>query len=233
MLPLRDNIPSQRRPGICYVLIAANLLAFIAELKAPTPEALEQIIFTWGVVPARINLAMPSEWFTLLSSMFLHGGWMHLIGNMWFLWIFGDNVEDRLGHARFLIFYLVAGIAAALTQVWFSAQSQLPLVGASGAIAGVLGAYFVYYPTARVLTLIPLGFFSEMIEVPAFFFLGIWFLMQAFSGTLALSVAVETQREVGGVAWWAHAGGFLGGIIIALISRRRRLRRTVADYYDQ
>jgi len=159
-----------------------------------------------------------SYWTTLITSQFLHGGWMHIIGNMLYLYIFGDNVEDRLGHFSYLVFYIVCGATAALVQVHFNSESTLPMIGASGAIAGILGAYFLYYPKARILTLIPLGFFSRVVEIPAFFFLGFWFILQTFSGTTALHVSRSMGRDIGGVAWWAHAGGFIAGALMALLS---------------
>ena len=187
---------------------------FFFEMKLANHDLLEPFLLAWGIVPARLFSDFRSEAVTLISSTFLHGGWAHIIGNMMYLYIFGDNVEDRLGHFRYLVFYVCAGVIAGLCQSYMSPASNMPLIGASGAIAGVLGAYFFFFPKARVLTLIPLGFFSRMIEVPAFLFLGFWFVMQTFSGSLALSAAILSRREIGGVAWWAHAGGFLGGLIL-------------------
>lgn len=153
--------------------------------------------------------------------MFIHGGWLHIIGNMWYLWIFGDNVEDRLGHIRFLIFYLLCGVGAGIVHTFLNSASVVPSVGASGAIAGVLGAYAISYPTARVLTLVPILFFIQIIEIPAAFVLGFWFLMQFLSGTASLAVA--TSANAGGVAWWAHVGGFvIGMLLIGRLARRLR-----------
>ncbi len=222
MIPLRDNIPSRAIPIVGFGLIAINILVFVYQAMLAGQGAGEQFIFSYGVVPGRFGLDPFGEAYTLISSQFLHGGFMHILGNMLYLYIFGDNVEDRFGHAGFLIFYLVCGACAALAQIYFNQESAIPMVGASGAIAGVLGAYFIFYPRARVLTLIPLGVFSRMIEIPAFFFLGFWFLMQTFSGTAALYTARTMGREVGGVAWWAHAGGFVAGLAAALIKGRRR-----------
>jgi len=181
MIPLRDVIPSRTTPYITVTIIVLNALAWFIELSLPR-DVLPLFLQVYGVVPARLQ---PS---TLLTSMFLHGSWMHVIGNMWYLWIFGDNVEDRVGHGRFIIFYLLCGIAAALGQVVIDPASTLPTIGASGAIAGIMGAYFVLYPRSRVLTLIPLVIFWEVIELPATMLLGFWFLMQLFSaGAIAAS----------------------------------------------
>jgi membrane associated rhomboid family serine protease len=201
MIPLRDVIPSRTTPYITVTIIVLNALAWLLELSLPS-DVLPVFLQVYGVVPARLH-AM-----TLLTSMFLHGGWMHVIGNMWYLWIFGDNVEDRVGHGRFIVFYLLCGIAAAMGQVVIDPGSTLPTIGASGAIAGVMGAYFVLYPRSRVLTLIPLVIFWEVIEVPAPLLLGFWFLMQLFS---AGAIAVTASTGGGGVAFMAHVAGFLTG----------------------
>lgn len=210
MIPLRDNIPSRRSPLVSRLLIAANLAAFLYELSVgPGVSALLQ---SHGIVPARFSAAPWAEFPTLLTSMFLHGGWAHLFGNMLYLWIFGDNVEDRLGHVPFLLFYVAAGLAAGLAHVATQPASPIPTVGASGAIAGVLGAYFVFYPRARVLTLLPI-FPMVLAEIPAVFFLGFWFLFQIFSGALQLGIT----RAAGGVAFLAHVGGFLAGLVMGLL----------------
>src|SRR6186997_862632 len=181
MIPLRDVIPSRTTPYITVTIIILNALAWFLELSLPREE-LAVFLQVYGVVPARFQVL------TLLTSMFLHGGWMHVIGNMWYLWIFGDNVEDRLGHGRFIVFYLLCGMAAALGQIALDPMSTLPMVGASGAIAGVMGAYFVLYPRSRVLTLIALFVFWEIIELPAVTLLGFWFVMQLFSaGAIAVT----------------------------------------------
>src|SRR6476659_5314757 len=174
MIPLRDVIPSRTTPYITVTIIALNAMAWLYEIALPH-ESLNQFLTIYGVVPA--DFSPP----TLVTSMFLHGSWSHVIGNMWYLWIFGDNVEDRVGHGRFIVFYLLCGVAAALGQVAVDPESMLPTIGASGAIAGVMGGYFVLYPQSRVLTLIPLIIFWEIIELPAIFLLGFWFLMQLFS----------------------------------------------------
>src|SRR3989442_11406677 len=178
MIPLRDVIPSRTTPYITVTIIAINAVAWLFELTMP-PDFLREFLQVYGVVPAELHTA------TLITSMFLHGSWSHVLGNMWYLWIFGDNVEDRFGHGRFLVFYLLCGIAAAVGQILMNSTSTLPTIGASGAIAGVMGAYFILYPQSRVLTLIPV-FWFEIIEVPAIVLLGFWFLMQLFSaGALA------------------------------------------------
>ena len=201
MFPLRDVIPSRTTPYITVTIIVLNALAWFLELSLPR-DVLPVFLQVYGVVPAQLHAL------TLLTSMFLHGSWMHVIGNMWYLWIFGDNVEDRVGHGRFIVFYLLCGIAAALGQVVIDPGSTLPTIGASGAIAGVMGAYFVLYPRSRVLTLIPLVIFWEVIEVPAPLLLGFWFLMQLFS---AGAIAVTSSTGGGGVAFMAHVAGFLCG----------------------
>jgi len=201
MIPLRDVIPSRTTPYITVTIIVLNALAWFLELSLPR-DVLPLFLRVYGVVPAQLHAL------TLVTSMFLHGSWMHVIGNMWYLWIFGDNVEDRVGHGRFIVFYLLCGIAAALGQVVIDPGSTLPTIGASGAIAGVMGAYFVLYPRSRVLTLIPLVIFWEVIEVPAPLLLGFWFLMQLFS---AGAIAVTSSTGGGGVAFMAHVAGFLCG----------------------
>jgi len=202
MIPLRDVIPSRTVPVITVTLIVLNAVAWFYEISLPSRE-LAVFLQHNGVVPA--DFSPP----TLITSMFLHGGWMHVIGNMWWLWIFGDNVEDRLGHGRFIVFYLLCGIAAAVGQMLIDPFSTLPTIGASGAIAGVMGAYFVLYPRSRVLTLIPLVIFWEVIEVPAIMLLGFWFLMQLFS---AGAIAVTASTGGGGVAFMAHVAGFVCGV---------------------
>jgi membrane associated rhomboid family serine protease len=181
-----------------------------------------------GVVPARL-VAHPlsAQVFTLFSSMFLHGGWLHLLFNMWALYIFGDNVEDRLGHARYLFFYLLGGVVAGVWHVLFNGQSQVPTIGASGAISAVMAAYLVLYPRARVITLIPLFFLPWFVEIPAFIFIGLWFLSQFFNGVLDTATGAQA---FGGVAYWAHVGGFVAGLVLLpLFLYRRRPRKAYAD----
>jgi membrane associated rhomboid family serine protease len=211
MIPLRDVIPSRTVPFLTVSIIVLNALAWFYELGLPR-EDLPVFLRQFGVVPA--YFALP----TLISSMFLHGSWSHVLGNMWYLWIFGDNVEDRLGHFRFLIFYLLCGIVAAMGQIFIDPTSTLPTIGASGAIAGVMGAYFVLYPQSRVLTLIPLIVFWEIVELPAIFLLGFWFLMQLFS---AGAIAATANSQAGGVAFMAHVAGFIFGLVAVFIFKRR------------
>src|SRR5438093_1780682 len=211
MIPLRDIIPSRTVPYITITIIALNALAWLFEVSL-SPEVLEQFLRIYGVVPAYFTAP------TLISSMFLHGSWSHVLGNMWYLWIFGDNVEDRMGHGRFLVFYLLCGIVAAFGQIVIDPTSTLPTIGASGAIAGVMGAYFVLYPQSRVLTLIPLIVFWEIVELPAIFLLGFWFLMQLFS---AGAIAATSNSQAGGVAFMAHVAGFIFGLVAVFIFRKR------------
>jgi len=224
MIPLRDTNPSRHVPVVNLSLIAINVVCFLYELSLGS--RLPGFIDAYGLIPAHVRPLAGGGLRPLVSSMFLHSSWLHLIGNMWFLYIFGDNVEDRLGHARYLVFYLLAGVAAGLTQVYSMADSVVPMIGASGAIAGVAGAYFLFFPTARVLTLVPILFFFQIVEIPAVLFLLLWFVMQVLSGLATVSVQ---GRAVGGVAWWAHVGGFLVGMALApLLARWRRRRRTVS-----
>ena len=211
MFPLRDVIPSRTVPFITVTLITLNAIAWIVELSIPEQD-LPVFLQIYGIVPADFSPA------TLVTSMFLHGSWLHVIGNMWWLWIFGDNVEDRLGHGRFIGFYFFCGIAAATCQMLMDPDSTLPMIGASGAIAGVMGAYIVLYPHSRVLTLVPIFFFIQLIEVPALLLLGLWFMMQLFSAG-AVAVTASTQ---GGVAFAAHAGGFVAGMLGLLLFRKKQ-----------
>jgi membrane associated rhomboid family serine protease len=211
MLPLRDVIPSRTTPYITITIIVLNALAWFYELSLPR-DALPQFLQMYGFVPALFTV--PS----LVTSMFLHGGWSHVIGNMWYLWIFGDNVEDRMGRGRFIAFYLLCGVVAALGQYAMDPGSTLPTIGASGAIAGVMGAYFVLYPHSRVLTLVPLFFYFEIFEMPAIVLLGFWFLMQLFS---AGAIAVTASTGGGGVAFMAHVAGFIFGAMGVFVFRKR------------
>src|SRR3954470_10642159 len=210
MIPLRDVIPSRTVPVVTVTLILLNAAAWVLELSMP-PRELDQFIRLYGVVPGALRPA------ALLTPMFLHGGWFHIIGNMWWLWIFGDNVEDEFGHGRFLVFYLLCGLTAALGQVIMDPTSLLPTIGASGAIAGVMGAYFVLYPRSRVLTLIPFFLFT-VVEIPAIFLLGLWFLMQLVN---ASAVATTANTASGGVAFAAHVAGFMVGVLGVFAFRRR------------
>jgi len=222
MIPLRDNIPSRRFPGVTLALIIINVLVFFQELKLG--PHLESFMLAWGIVPARFTdmsqfSTLSAKVLPLFGSMFLHGGWLHLIGNMWVLWIFGDNVEDRLGHFKFLGFYLLSGLAAAVLHICTNLHSMVPTIGASGAIAGVMGAYLRFFPRARVETLIPPLFLGPFFEIPAVVFLGFWFLLQFFNGALSLGAR---GQAFGGVAWWAHVGGFAFGVWVAISASRRR-----------
>jgi len=213
MIPLRDVIPSRTTPYITITIIVLNALAWLFEVSLPH-DVLNEFLTVYGVVPAYFSAP------TLITSMFLHGSWSHVIGNMWYLWIFGDNVEDRVGHGRFIFFYLLCGIAAALGQVAVNPSSVLPTIGASGAIAGVMGAYFVLYPHSRVLTLVP-WIFIQIIELPAITLLGFWFLMQLFSAG-AIAVTASSHGS-GGVAFAAHVVGFVAGLGGVFLFRKRQL----------
>lgn len=216
MLPIGDEFHGRTRtPYVTYTLVAINVLIFLYEFILPN-RALMEFVYRWGVIP--VEVTNQERVFTLFTSMFLHGGWMHLIGNMLFLWVFGDNIEDAMGHFRFLVFYVICGLGAALVQVWTNPLSQIPLIGASGAIAGVLGAYIVLFPHGRIRTLVIAGFFITTILVPAWIMLGYWILIQFISGFMALSVR---NQDVGGVAFWAHIGGFVLGAVLVFLFRDR------------
>ena len=222
MFPLRDENPSLTTPVVTRALIAVNVLVFLYELSLG--PGLTRFVDAYALIPRRFELALngleplSAAALPLFSSVFLHGGWIHLIGNMWYLWIFGDNIEDRLGHVWFAVFFLAGGLIAGLVHVLSNPGSMVPTVGASGAIAAVLGAYAAAFPRARVITLLPLFPIFPVVPVPALFILGFWFLMQFASGTLTLGARVS-----GGVAWWAHIGGFMFGYaVMALLGRRGR-----------
>jgi membrane associated rhomboid family serine protease len=221
MIPLRDVIPSRSTPYITITLIVINAVAWLYELTIPG-DLLPVYLQLYGVVPA--DFSTP----TLVSSMFLHGSWSHFVGNMWYLWIFGDNVEDRVGHGRFIAFYLLCGVVAALGHVAMDPASTLPTIGASGAIAGVMGAYFVLYPQSRVLTLIPLIFYVEIVELPAVLLLGFWFVMQLFNAGV---IAVTANSSSGGIAFVAHVAGFVAGLAGVFVFRKRR--RTTEWWAEQ
>ena len=233
MLPLRDTVRSRHPPLALWVLIALNGLFFWLEL-ALSSARLEQFFYLFGVVPARFAHphwaaweGFPHSYWPFLTSMFLHAGWLHILGNMWFLWIFGHAIEDRMGPARFLVFYLLCGIVAGVVQVVTLPDATVPTVGASGAIAGVMGAYLLMYPRARIIALVPIFFWPLFFELPAVVFLGIWFVIQFWSGTLALA----GPQQVGGVAFWAHVGGFAAGMLLhpLFLIRRPRRRKPQAD----
>ncbi len=215
MFPLYDTARSHKFPVINLMLIGVNVLFFFQE-TGMEPAELQNFIFTNGLIPAQFLANMNGEWMTILSSTFLHGGWFHLLSNMWVLFIFGDNIEARLGGIRYLVFYLLSGVTAALLQTYVLPSSQVPMIGASGAVAGVLGAYLVLFPQSRIASLVPIFFIFTLVELPAFIFLVFWFISQLYSGLFSL------QGSAGGVAWWAHIGGFVFGIFIAFFFRRRR-----------
>lgn len=229
MIPLRDKNPSGTFPLVTVLMIITNVVVFIYQLSLS--EKLPAFFHRYALIPANIfsfgeapGISLSLIFFPFFTSMFLHGGWLHVIGNMWYLWIFGDNIEDRLGHVGFFVFYLVCGIGAAAAHVMLNPNSKVPCVGASGAIAGVLGAYLISFPFARVVTLVPIFFFLTVVEIPAVIILLFWFVIQFFSGTF--SIAATAQTAGGGVAWWAHVGGFIGGmILIKVFPRRKGFRR--------
>jgi len=218
MFPLRDTQPSYSKPVVTVLLIVVNILIFLFEFTLD-PYTRNAFIATYGLVPDHFAIA------NVFTSMFLHGGWLHVLGNMWFLWIFGDNIEDILGHGKFLLFYLMCGVAAALAQVLASPFSRVPMVGASGAIAGVMGAYMVKFPRARIETFVILIFFFYTFEVPAWLMLIYWFMLQLFGGFD--SIASSQYSHVGGTAFLAHVGGFIAGIILIFLlgTRQRYYRR--------
>lgn len=233
MLPIRDTIRSRTYPIVTVGLMAANAVAFLYELSLGS--RLDSFVATFGLVPAKylhlaergVNPAI--RLLPILTSMFLHAGWFHIIGNMWYLWIFGDNVEDRVGHIKFFIFYIICGIAAGFAHIFTNPNSGVPTVGASGAVAGIMGAYFILYPGSRIWTLVPVFFFFQFVEIPAFVFLGFWILMQFLIGTFSKGLGPLQ----GGVAWWAHVGGFVTGVVLIFIfkKRKRRLPRQYPDEY--
>jgi membrane associated rhomboid family serine protease len=220
MLPLYDTVRSHKFPLINLLLIVSNILAFLYEQQL-SPTVLEHFIFTWGLVPAHLISNPATAWITIFTAMFLHGSWIHLLGNMWFLYIFGDNIEARLGGARYLVFYLLSGVAAALLQTYFLPVSQEPMIGASGAIAGVLGAYLLSFPRSRIASLVPILFIFTIVEIPAVIFLIFWFILQIYSGLFAMQGA-----NASGIAWWAHVGGFAFGVIMVSFFARRPAYRS-------
>jgi membrane associated rhomboid family serine protease len=236
MLPISDTIPRRNAPIMTWLLIAVNSVVFLFELGM-SPYQLERMFYLFGIVPARYAYPTWAAWVGLplhdywpfLTTMFLHSSWLHILGNMWTLWIFGSKVEDRMGPLRFLWFYLLCGIVAGIVHTLANPDSMIPAVGASGAIAGVLGAYFVLFPYARIVVLVPVFIFPFFFELPAVFYLGFWILTQVFSGTLALA----SPEQVGGVAWWAHVGGFTAGILLQFlfVKRGSAYRRPARDEY--
>ena len=219
MIPLRDVIPTRTWPVVTVGIICLNVVVFLHE-QTLGPRALDLFVREYGLVPADF------AWDRVVTSMFLHGGWAHIGGNMLYLWIFGDNIEDRLGHGRYLVFYLLCGACAALAQAYIHGSSSVPMIGASGAISGVLGAYLVLFPHSRVLTLIPIIFFLQIVEVPAIVLLGLWFLMQLLSGVGSLGA----RADVGGIAFWAHVAGFVAGL--GAVHLFKKPERQTVEWWD-
>ncbi|MEL6159853.1 MAG: rhomboid family intramembrane serine protease [Cyanobacteria bacterium J06623_5] len=218
MVPIRDDNPISTTPVVVYALLAMNLVIFLYEITLPE-AALQQFFNTWALVPVELSdsfgggaIAAEREWITLISSQFLHGGWLHVGGNMLYLWVFGNNIEDQLGPVKFLIFYLACGVLAGLSQWIFDPASAVPTLGASGAVAGIMGAYVIRFPRAKIVTLVPLFIIFTTFRIPAIFFLGWWFIQQAFYS--AMSLGATADMGSGGVAYWAHAGGFVFGAIL-------------------
>jgi membrane associated rhomboid family serine protease len=232
MIPIRDKNPSGTFPYVTIGIIVVNVFIFLYELSLGSD--LGVFLHQYGVVPAKVthyyqasDLTFLDTFFPFLSSTFLHGGFIHLIGNMWFLWIFGDNIEDKLGHVKYLLFYILCGVIASSIHVYFNSQSEIPCIGASGAIAAVLGAYMVTFPRARVITVVPIFFFLQIIELPAVVVLGFWICIQFFSGAVSLTASTSG----GGVAWWAHIGGFVSGIMLFYIIRVLFVRKPARRRY--
>ncbi|MEL6260670.1 MAG: rhomboid family intramembrane serine protease [Cyanobacteria bacterium J06626_6] len=218
MVPIRDDNPISTTPVVVYALLAMNLVIFLYEITLPE-AALQQFFNTWALVPVELSdsfgggaIAAEREWITLISSQFLHGGWLHVGGNMLYLWVFGNNIEDQLGPVKFLVFYLACGVLAGLSQWIFDPASAVPTLGASGAVAGIMGAYVIRFPRAKIVTLVPLFIIFTTFRIPAIFFLGWWFIQQAFYS--AMSLGATADMGSGGVAYWAHAGGFVFGAIL-------------------
>jgi len=235
MIPLKDTIPSKTYPFVNFLLIGANFSFFFIELMQG--PSLNNFIQQYGIIPSHLKLSYNPDmgfvdfvyfkYFPFVSSLFLHGGWFHLLGNMLFLWIFGDNVEDRLGHFRYLVFYLLSGIAASIGHILVNPDSTIPTIGASGAIAGVLGAYVLLYPLARVKTLIFIFIIIDIIELPAVIFIFLWFGMQLFNGL----GSIMASQDDGGVAWFAHIGGFVAGIVLVNIFKKRKKEKRPPRFY--
>lgn len=210
MIPIRDQIPTHRTPVVNYLLIAVNIIVFVLMWLAGSNQ--ESLFYQFALIPESVTTGLDAgDIADVFTSMFMHGGWGHLIGNMLYLWIFGDNVEDSMGSLKYLLFYLIGGIVASAAHILTNPGSEIPTVGASGAIAAVLGAYLILYPQSRVMTFIPLGYYMRLTSVPAIIVLGLWFILQIFSGVMSLG----GPGDVGGVAFWAHVGGFVAGLVLA------------------
>ena len=231
MIPLKDNIPSFKKPVATYVLIFINTIIYLFQFLLPS--RLEEIfVYRYGFIPATFLKAIAEhglqagDLYPFFTSMFIHGNWTHLISNMWILWLFGDNIEDMLGHLRFILFYLLCGFFAMLSHFIFYSNSFIPAIGASGAIAGVMGAYFVLFPYSRIITFVPVLFMPLFVRIPALIYLAVWFLIQLYNG----AVSSVLGGRGSGVAWWAHIGGFLSGILLLKLLYTRRYRRSI--YYE-
>jgi len=240
MIPIKDDIPSQSYPIVNVTLIIINIIAFIYELSLG--EELQNLFNEYGIIPLKyfyegienvdgtvIYFSTYERIIPIFTSMFLHGGWLHLISNMLYLWIFGDNVEDRMGHFRYLVFYILCGVAAAFAHIITNQNSEIPTIGASGAIAGVLGGYLILYPFARIIVIFPIFFFLQLLKLPALLVLGFWFITQIFQGTLSLNVESSAS---GGVAWWAHIGGFIFGLIAINFFQKQSRKPTSRDLWS-
>ena len=224
MIPIRDQIPTRSVPFVNYLLIAANILVFIFQWLAGSQQ--EALVWQFALIPSQVTAGLDlGDISDIFTSMFMHGGLAHIAGNMLYLWIFGDNVEDAMGHGKYLLFYLTGGVVASLAHILTNPASQIPTVGASGAIAAVLGAYLILYPQSRVQTIIPLGYFMRLTLLPASIVLGMWFILQLFSGFLSLG-----GPDVGGVAFWAHIGGFVAGVVLAKLLASRRRPEYIVHY---
>lgn len=224
MIPLRDTTRSSSFPVVNTIFIISNVIVFLYEIQLG--KGLERFIFQYGLVPEFLfsakGIGFTERFSPFFTSLFIHGGFLHLIGNMLFLYIFGDNVEDRMGHFRYLVFYLLCGFSAAAFQTLTNIHSEIPMIGASGAISGVLGAYLIFFPRSRILTLLPIFFFIQLVHIPAMVFIIVWFIFQFLSGMATL----PAKPGIGGVAFWAHIGGFLSGLILARFFQRKRWIRT-------
>ena len=227
MIPLRDTVQSRNLPIYTWIIIIINTFVFLYEVRLPAMD-LVNLIDEYGLIASRLEIITPTTWFPLLTHMFLHGGWLHFLSNMWILFIFGDNVEDRFGGIRFVLFYLIGGVSAGIVQSIFG-NSDIPAVGASGAIAAVLGAYFLFFPTARVVTLIPVFIFPWFVRIPALVYLGIWFITQLWSGLISMTIADGVS--MGGVAWWAHIGGFIVGFFMAIPTKFSNRKKSIKYGY--
>jgi membrane associated rhomboid family serine protease len=236
VIPLKDDVPSRSKPLVTWILIALNVAVYVYQLSLGLSAdtggraAAEAFVFEFGATPCRLTGTcdrgdFPSPYVTIFTSMFLHGSPLHVAGNMLYLWIFGDNIEDALGHGRFLAFYLLSGVGAAVAQTVTSPASVIPMIGASGAVSGVLGAYLLLFPYATILTLVIFGFFVRTVHIPAVIVLGFWIVLQLINGWLTVSASAMGRGEIGGVAWFAHIGGFLAGMVLLLLFRPRTSRR--------